>query len=218
MAIDPQSVEAILHNSHLTLSPEAHAALVRGGADIRLVGVLDELSKGHNLRIGTLHVGPGGAGSCEILSVDGERGSHTNIAARDLANELASLDPTLRPAHIVTPWPIAGEGFSTGSAYEGRIQIVFDTPPAGGRAPGVAEASAAPAPASAPSAVQAPDLGQSPPDPGTPTTPSTPPGSATPPEPATPPPEPSTTPPAPSRSTSRCSSTSPMRPRPASTW
>ena len=94
---DTQSVQSLLENPHLALSPEAHAALVRGGADVRLVGVLDELSRDHNLRIGTLHVGHGGTGSIEILSVDGERVSQTNIAARDLANELASLDPSMRP-------------------------------------------------------------------------------------------------------------------------
>ena len=124
----PDDVAPLLDSPQLSLSPEAYAALARGGADTRLVSVLEDLTQSHQLRIGTIQT-TGGAGgdALEILAVDGERVSPGNIAARDLANELASLDPSLRPAQIVTPWPIDGDGFSTGQ-YEDRIQIVFGAP------------------------------------------------------------------------------------------
>ena len=122
-------ITTLLHNPHLTFSPEAHAALARGGADARLVSVLDDLTKEHQLRIGTLQVSHGSGGdSFDILSVDGERVSQSNIYARDLANELASLDPSLRPAEVVTPWPIEADGFTQGGGHDDRIQIVFDAP------------------------------------------------------------------------------------------
>ncbi len=86
------------------------AAPTRGSSS-----VLDDLTKEHQLRIGTLQVSHGAGGdSFDILSVDGERVSQSNIYARDLANELASLDPSLRPAQIVTPWPIEAQGFTQG--------------------------------------------------------------------------------------------------------
>ena len=126
----PDDVAPLLDSPQLSLSPEAYAALARGGADTRLVSVLEDLTQSHQLQIGTIQT-TGGAGgdALEILAVDGERVSPGNIAARDLANELASLDPSLQPAQIVTPWPIDGHGFSTGQ-YDDRIQIVFGAPAA----------------------------------------------------------------------------------------
>ena len=202
------SVAGVLDNPHLSLSPEAHAALVRGGADHRLVSVLEGLSADHDLRIGTLRVSHGAGGdSFDILSVDGQRVSQSNIAARDLANELASLDPSLRPAQIVTPWPIAGEGFSTHGGNDDRIHLVFGPatePPASvGAQPVSAEQSIAPSPAAVSTADQPPpdpapppasadgsavagsnaDPSAAPVDPG-----------AAPAEPATPPADPTTTP------------------------
>ncbi len=183
-------ITTLLSNTHLTFSPEAHAALARGGADARLVSVLDDLTKEHQLRIGTLQVSHGAGGdSFDILSVDGERVSQSNIYARDLANELASLDPSLRPAQIVTPWPIEAHGFTQGGVDDDRIHISFDAPSSS--APPAAHTVAgtnSPVDTST-----SPDPGTSPPEPSTtPPDPSTTPPAA----PATPPPDPSTTPPA----------------------
>ena len=168
-------ITTLLSNTHLTFSPEAHAALARGGADARLVSVLDDLTKEHQLRIGTLQVSHGAGGdSFDILSVDGERVSQSNIYARDLANELASLDPSLRPAQIVTPWPIEAHGFTQGGVDDDRIHISFDAP-----------SSSAPPAAQTVAGTNSPVDTSTSPDPGT-----------SPPEPSTTPPDPSTTPPA----------------------
>ncbi len=106
-----------------------------GGADARLVSVLDDLTKEHQLRIGTLQVSHGAGGdSFDILSVDGERVSQSNIYARDLANELASLDPSLRPAQVVTPWPIEARRLHAGRGHDDRIHISFDAPSSSSRA------------------------------------------------------------------------------------
>ena len=196
-----ESVSAVLDSSRLNLSPEAHAALVRGGADQRLVDVLETLSRDHQLRIGMLHVSHGaGVDSLDILSVDGQRVSQSNIAARDLANELASLGPSLRPAQIVTPWPIAGDGFTTTGGHDDRIHIVFAPPGPGGPPPSVEQPVGA-APATAVPAAARIDTGTRPgtnssPDPSTPATPppgggAQPSGGGTPPaEPTTPPAQP----------------------------
>jgi putative modified peptide len=200
-------ITTLLHNPHLTFSPEAHAALARGGADARLVSVLDDLTKEHQLQIGTLQVSHGAGGdSFDILSVDGQRVSQSNIYARDLANELASLDPSLRPAQIVTPWPIEAQGFTQGGGHDDRIHLIFDAPSSS--APAATHAAAG---ANTPMDTStSPDTSTAPPEPSTtPPDPSTtPPASPTtpPPDPTTtpsgggapttPPPDPSTTPPA----------------------
>jgi putative modified peptide len=185
----PSDITTLLHNPQLTLSPEAHAALARGGADARLVSVLDDLTTEHQLRIGTLQVSHGAGGdSFDILSVDGERVSQSNIYARDLANELATLDPSLRPAQIVTPWPIEAQGFTQGGAHDDRIHIMFDAPSSSAPATHMVAGTNAPVDTST-----TPDTGTTPPEPSTtPPDPSTAPPSS----PTTPPPDPSTTPPA----------------------
>jgi cell wall-associated NlpC family hydrolase len=183
-------ITTLLSNTHLTFSPEAHAALARGGADARLVSVLDDLTNDHQLRIGGLQVRHGAGGdSFDILSVDGERVSQSNIYARDLANELASLDPSLRPAQVMTPWPIDAHGFTQGGAHDDRIHISFDAPSSSAPpATHVVAGTNDPVDTST-----SPDTGTSPPEPST--TPPDP-GTTPPAAPTTPPPEPSTTPPA----------------------
>jgi cell wall-associated NlpC family hydrolase len=209
----PTDASALFHNSNLQFSPEAQAALASGGGDQRLVSVLETLSRDHDLKIGSVHVTHGAGGdSIEIMSVDGSRVSQSNIAARDLANELASLDPSVRPTEIVTPWPIDGEGFSTFSGHDDRIHLVFTEP---------AAASAGAPPATQVAATSLSDGGTPPPpEPTTPTTPSTP--STIPPAPSTPPPAPSTPPPAPSTpppepTTTPAAPTTPPPPAPTTT-
>ncbi len=189
-------ITTLLHNTHLTFSPEAHAALARGGADARLVSVLDDLTKQHQLQIGALQVSHGAGGdSFDILSVDGERVSQSNIYARDLANELASLDPSLRPAQIVTPWPIEAHGFTQGGGHDDRIHLIFDAPSSSAPATHMVAGTNDPVDTST-----TPDTGTTPPSPGTtpPEPGTTPPDSSTTPPaaPSTPPPDPTTTPPA----------------------
>ncbi len=179
---EPSGAAELLANPNLTLSPDAHAALLAGGADHRLVSVLEELTKSHRIQIGSLQTG--GGGSLDILAVDGHRVEASNIAARDLADELSSLGPGQRPAQVVTPWPIAGTGFSTGSGHDDRIHIVFGEP---GHAP--------PSPTDASAAESSPAGGGSTPAAGAAAGP--PPAAVTPPEPQPAAAAPAAAPPAP---------------------
>jgi cell wall-associated NlpC family hydrolase len=204
----------LLANPNLTLSPDAHAVLLAGGADHRLVSVLTELTKTHKLQVGSLQLAPGGRGdSFDIFAVDGHRVAASNVPALDLVDELSSLGPGLRPEHIVSPWPLAGEGFSTDPGHDDRIHVVFGEPMAGGQPPaGVASVTApppdtstpGPAPAAAPATDPPPAAAPAPPAAGAPpaepvataappaelATPSRPPPAA----PAAPPAEPTPTP------------------------
>ena len=60
-----------------------------------------------------------------IGSVNGRPVSPTNVDARDLAQELAALDPSARPSEVGTPWRIRGEGFFTEPALRNRIEVAF---------------------------------------------------------------------------------------------
>lgn len=74
-----------------------------------------------------------------ISSVNGKPVDPTNVDARDLAEELAALDPSGRPSEVGTPWRIKGDGFFTEPGLRNRIEVGFRA--------GDVPAAAAPAPA-----------------------------------------------------------------------
>ena len=77
--------------------------------------------------------------------VDGAPVGPANIAARDLAQELAALDPSLRPTAVGTPWPIGGKAFYSDDAHQHHIEVGFGEPPP--KPAPVASPAPAPAPA-----------------------------------------------------------------------
>ena len=109
---------------HVHLSAEAQQELAAGGSDPRVVELLTAVSQHHDVSVSSVK------GAIQIDSVDGEPVSAGNIAARELAVTLGDLHPSIRPTEIGTPWPIAGDGFVTGPAYENHIHIALADPAA----------------------------------------------------------------------------------------
>ena len=78
--------------------------------------------------------------------VDGSPVGPANIAARDLAHELTTLDPSLRPTAVGTPWPIGDKAFYTDAAHQHHIEVGYGEPPPKPEVVAAAAPAAAPAP------------------------------------------------------------------------
>jgi hypothetical protein len=133
---------ALLSNPRLSLPPAVRALFAQGGADPRLTSLLQSAVADHTIVVGGMEsvVEPLHAQAIDIVSVDGQPISPSNVAARDLVTEIAALDPSMRPNEIGTPWPIQAQGFFTDAAHQGRLHLAFasqsDYQP-GGQAAGV---------------------------------------------------------------------------------
>jgi hypothetical protein len=64
----------------------------------------------------------------DIATVDGQPVTAENAGARDIAEQLAEMDPNLRPTEIGTPWQIDRPGFFTDSAHCNHLHIGWDGP------------------------------------------------------------------------------------------
>ena len=162
----------------------------RGGADQRLVSVLETLSRDHDLKIGTRARQPRGRRGLDRHHV---RRRLTGVPVehrRARPGERARLArPVGAAAEIVTPWPIDGEGFSTFSGHDEPDPSRVHGACGGERRRGAG------GPGRGDLALRRREHRLRP-SRRTPTTPSTP--STIPPAPSTPPPAPTTPPPAPS--------------------
>ncbi|HET6689669.1 MAG TPA: peptidoglycan DD-metalloendopeptidase family protein, partial [Miltoncostaeaceae bacterium] len=109
--------------------------------DPRAVPALAPLAARYDMEVASVP-SEGGVSRVVISSVNGAPVSPTNVAARDLAQEMTALDPAARPQRVGTPWRIAGEGFVTEDGLEDRIEV--DLPPgmSAGRASAVFRAVA----------------------------------------------------------------------------
>jgi hypothetical protein len=118
---------ALLSSPRLSLPSGARAMFASGDADPRLTSLLESAVAHHTIVIGDMEsaVEPVHAQAIDIVSVDGEPVSPSNVAARDLTTEIAALDPSERPNEIGTPWPIQAQGFYTDAAHQGRLHIAF---------------------------------------------------------------------------------------------
>jgi cell wall-associated NlpC family hydrolase len=134
----PEVVSALLENPRLSASGDVRASLLASGADPRLISLVEDLLEHHAITISA--VDPTGH-AIDIATVDGTPVSPSNLAARDVATEIAALDPSLRPSSVVTPWPI--EGFSTDPTQADHIHLAFDAPPVEGVALPVPDPDAA---------------------------------------------------------------------------
>ena len=97
--------------------------------DPRSVPVLARLAGRYDIGI-TSVTSEGGVSRVVIGSVNGAPVSPTNVDARDLAQEMAALDPSSRPRRVGTPWQIAGEGFVTDPELRDRIEVELPPAPA----------------------------------------------------------------------------------------
>jgi hypothetical protein len=153
---DPASA---LDSPQLSAPPDARAFLTGGGADPRLIAVLNSTLANHSIGLGqvTTVTDPVPMQVVSIVSVDGQPVGPSNFAARDLVTELAALDPSLRPSEIGTPWPIHAPGFFTDQAHQGQLHLAF-LPESSGQAPATAPPTVAtPEPAATPPAAATPE-------------------------------------------------------------
>ncbi len=151
VALRPEDVVA---DPNLVAAPAVKAELVGRDLDPRAIPMLASLSDRYEIGITSVENG-GGVSRIVISSVNGRPVDPTNVDARDLAEELAALDPTARPSEVGTPWRIRGRGFFTEPGLRNRIEVGYR---AGDAAAAPAAAPVAPpaSPAAAPAAPVAP--------------------------------------------------------------
>jgi len=142
-AADPLAqLAALADNPRLVLPSELHDQLSAGALDPRLVSVLGSIAERHQIQLAATDTG------LDIVSVDGQPVGPDNIAARDLASELAALDLDSRPMEVGTPWPIDAPGFQSDGDFQNRIHVAFARETAGREsgvfAAALGEAAAAP--------------------------------------------------------------------------
>jgi cell wall-associated NlpC family hydrolase len=113
---------ALLADPRLHLDSRALNAFESRGVDPRVDQLLLAVTRQHEVTIGAVH----GPGAFDITAVDGRPVGPGNVAARDLAQSLASVDPSARPAAIATPWNIAGGSYATGAEHQDHIHVAFD--------------------------------------------------------------------------------------------
>ena len=159
----PGGLMALLESPRLSASPNVRTFLASGGADPRMVSVLDSALANHTIGLGQVEAvsDPAHVQAVDIVSVDGQPVGPNNFAARDLVTEIAALDPSARPDEIGTPWPIHSQGFFSDAGSANRLHLAFempgtDTPPtAGAQAAGAQAGGAQAAGAIAPPAAGA---------------------------------------------------------------
>ncbi|HET6870436.1 MAG TPA: hypothetical protein VFH80_31270 [Solirubrobacteraceae bacterium] len=141
----PGGLAALLESPQLSAPPAVRTFLTSGGADPRMVSVLDSALANHTIGLGQVEAvsDPVHVQAIDIVSVDGQPVGPDNLAARDLVTEIAAMDPSVRPNEIGTPWPIQSPGFFSDAGAASRLHLAFempgtDSPPAGltAQAPG----------------------------------------------------------------------------------
>lgn len=131
------TVTELLANRRLSMSAQVRTEFMQGGIDPRVVAVLQDAVAHHTIVLGDLEsvTDPLHAQSVSIVSVDGQPVGPTNIAARDLLTEIASLDASVRPTEVDSPWAIQAPGFFTEPDHPGSLRLSFvsasDNPPQG---------------------------------------------------------------------------------------
>jgi murein DD-endopeptidase MepM/ murein hydrolase activator NlpD len=137
-------VAALLADPRLTLPDPARADFESGHVDPRLVAVLHRLLEKHEVGLSVVITGHDqltSTGSVsnhfhgrglDIATVDDEPVSPSSEAAKQLGQELADLDPALRPTEVGAPWPFEPEGFFTDDAHLNHIHVAYDDPPPAG--------------------------------------------------------------------------------------
>jgi hypothetical protein len=114
----------------LQASAQARAFLASGGADPRVVSVLDSVLAHHQVGVADVvsASSPVHVQALDIVSVDGQPVGPENFAARDLVTEIAAMDPSVRPDEIGTPWPIQSAGFFSDQSSQASLHLAFEMP------------------------------------------------------------------------------------------
>ncbi len=142
----PTETLALLKNKNVVLDADGIKDIKAGRIDPRAVGVLTKLSQEHRITVHQLGRG------MDITAIDGEAVSPDSPLAREVASELSSLDPKIRPDEIGSPFAISGPGYFTDAAHQNRLHIGFKeaTEPADDAPTAAAPVAPAAAPAVAP--------------------------------------------------------------------
>ncbi|WP_217913377.1 peptidoglycan DD-metalloendopeptidase family protein [Miltoncostaea marina] len=156
VAAPPATAADVVADPNVVAVPAVQAQLTADDLDPRVVPMLASVAGRYEIGITAVEQGDG-VSRVVIASVNGKPVDPTNVDARDLAQELAALDPSGRPSEVGTPWRIKGDGFYTEPGLRNRIEVGFragdaPAPPAPPPAPAVAPAAPAPAPAVPPAA------------------------------------------------------------------
>lgn len=147
--MSPQT-QALLGDPDVALDDADEADLRAGRIDPRVVAVLAKLAETHTVTVSGLcsnfpKFTSGGSISThdlgragDVAAIDGVPISAANLAARGVAESLASLPASYRPDEVGSPWPIATPGYFTDAEHQDHIHIGFKepieptwTPPAG---------------------------------------------------------------------------------------
>ncbi len=113
------------------------ADIKAGRIDPRVIGVLTKLSQEHKITVSCMcsdhskftaggsvsnhHFGRG----ADIAAIDGEIVGPGSPLAREVASELSSLNPDIRPNEIGSPFAINGAGYFTDAAHQNHLHIGF---------------------------------------------------------------------------------------------
>ena len=113
------------------------ADIKAGRIDPRVIGVLTKLSQEHKITVSCMcsdhsKFTAGGSVSnhffgrgVDIAAIDGETVGPGSAIAREVASELSSLDPNIRPNEIGSPWAISGPGYFTDAAHQNHLHLGF---------------------------------------------------------------------------------------------
>ena len=148
----PGGLAALLDSPRLSAPANVRTFLTSGGADPRMVSVLDSALANHTIGLGPVEAvsDPVHVQAVDIVSVDGQPVGPGNLGARDLVTEIAALDPSVRPSEIGTPWPIHSPGFFSDAGVGNRLHLAFEMPgtdsPLAGLGTPAASGVASPAP------------------------------------------------------------------------
>ncbi len=166
---------ALLENKNIVFDDVGVSDIKAGKIDPRVIGVLTKLSQEHKITVSCMcsdhdKFTAGGSVSnhsfgrgLDIAAIDGEIVSPSSPLAREIASELSSFDPSIRPDEIGSPFAINGPGYFTDAAHMNHVHVGFKTElPADFQLPDGLAAGGAPA---APTAAAA-DLAAPPAAPG----------------------------------------------------
>jgi cell wall-associated NlpC family hydrolase len=133
---DPAAL-ALLENKNVVLDHDGVADIKAGRIDPRVVAVLTKLSQEHKITVSCMcrdhpELTTGGAVSnhhlgrgMDIAAIDGVPVNADNAVAHEVATELSSLDPDIRPDEIGSPWAIAGPGYFTDADHHDHLHVAF---------------------------------------------------------------------------------------------
>ena len=130
---------ALLENKNIVFDDVGVSDIKAGKIDPRIIAVLTKLSQEHKITVSCMcsdhpTLTAGGSVSnhsfgrgLDIAAIDGEIVSPSSPLAREIASELSSFDPEIRPDEIGSPFAINGPGYFTDAAHMNHVHVGFKT-------------------------------------------------------------------------------------------